>query len=408
MVLASRVGMEVQDGRGFGWSFDNARFSWSELKSNVDAELDRLEHTYTAGLNLAGVHTVASRAELLGSGHLKLCSTGETILGERILIATGAYPINGDDLSGRALCATSDDFFNWTTQPQRVVVQGAGYIALELACLLARLGSEVSIVFRSDHVLRGFDQELREHLQTQMTVAGIRFIPRATLTAIERGDRGLTVKLSDASVISTDAVLRAIGRRPNTRGLGLTRAGVNIDDRDAIIVDENFQTSARGLYAVGDVTNRVQLTPMAIREGQVFAETVYAGHARSTLPSIVPTAVFTTPELASVGQTEEQAVAQYERVDVYSTQFRPMKATLSGRVGTCFMKLIVSPSDDRILGAHLIGPDAAEMIQLLGVAITMGARKSDLNATLAVHPTGAEEWVTMRRPTRRHGSRDAA
>src|SRR6266403_338017 len=344
MVLASRIGMEMQDGRGFGWTFDAARFSWPDLKSNVDAELDRLEHAYATALSRAGVHTEASRAELLGGGCVKLCSTGERISGERILVATGATPINDDDLIGRSLCATSDDFFNWTTQPRRVVVQ--------------------------------------------------------------RADQGLSATLADASVITTDAIIRAIGRRPNTRGLGLARAGVTTDDRDAIVVGDDFQTSARGLYAVGDVTNRIQLTPMAIREGHVFAETVFAGRARSALPSIVPTAIFTTPELATVGQTEAEAVAWHEHVDVYSTQFRPMKATLSGRAGKCFMKLIVKRADDRILGAHLVGPDAGEMIQLLGVAITMGARKGDLDATLAVHPTGAEEWVTMRTPTRRHGRRD--
>ena len=408
MVLASRVGMEMQDGRGFGWTFDAARFSWPDLKSNVDTELDRLEHAYATALSRAGVHTEASRAELLGGGCVKLCSTGERISGERILVATGATPINDDDLIGRSLCATSDDFFNWTTQPRRVVVQGAGYIALELACLLARLGSEVSVVFRADHILRGFDQELREHLQAELATAGIRLVPRATLTAIQGDGQGLSATLSDASVITTDAIIRAIGRRPNTRGLGLARAGVTTDDRDAIVVGDDFQTSARGLYAVGDVTNRIQLTPMAIREGHVFAETVFAGRARSALPSIVPTAIFTTPELATVGQTEAEAVAWHEHVDVYSTQFRPMKATLSGRAGKCFMKLIVKRADDRILGAHLVGPDAGEMIQLLGVAITMGARKGDLDATLAVHPTGAEEWVTMRTPTRRHGRSEAA
>lgn len=408
MVLASRVGMDVEDGRGFGWSVDAVRFSWADLKSNVDAELRRLEQAYATALDLAGVHMEASRAELLGGGCVTLCSTGERIWGERILVATGAYPINDDGLVGRSLCATSDDFFNWTTQPRRVVIQGAGYIALELACLLARLGSEVSVVFRAGHVLRGFDQELREHLQTELAAAGIRMVPGATLTAVRRAGQSLSATLSDASVITTDAVIRAMGRRPNTRGLGLARAGVTTDDRDAIVVDEDFQTSARGLYAVGDVTNRVQLTPVAIREGHLFAEALFAGRARSALPSMVPTAVFTTPELGTVGETEDEAVARYEHVDVYSSQFRPMKATLSGRTGKCFMKLIVRRADDRILGAHLVGPDAGEMIQLLGVAISMGVRKADLDATLAVHPTGAEEWVTMRTPTRRRGRSEAA
>src|SRR5258708_38597131 len=192
MVLSSRVGMVIQDGRGFGWTFDAAKFSWPNLKLNVDMELDRLEHAYAASLKLAGVHTEASRAELLGRGYVKLRSTGERIWGERILVATGATPINDDDLIGRSLCTTSDDFFNWTTQPRRVLLQGAGYIALELACLLARLGSEVSVVFRADHILRGFDQELREHLQAELAAAGIRFVPRATLRAIHRARQRLS------------------------------------------------------------------------------------------------------------------------------------------------------------------------------------------------------------------------
>jgi len=408
MVLASRVGMDLEDGRGFGWTVDAARFSWPDLKANVDTELHRLERAYAAALDLAAVHVETSRAELLGGGYVKLCSTGEEIWGERILIATGATPINDDDLIGRSLCATSDDFFNWPLQPRRVLVQGAGYIALELACLLARLGSEVNVVFRADHVLRGFDQELREHLQGELTAAGIRLLPRATLTGVRRDGQALRATLSDASVITADAVLRAIGRRPNTRGLGLARAGVTTDHRHAIVVDEDFQTSARGIYAVGDVSNRVQLTPMAIREGHLFAEIAFAGHTRSALPSLVPTAVFTTPELGTVGETEEEAVARHGQVDVYAIQFRPMKAALSGRTGKCLMKLIARRADDRILGAHLVGPDAAEMIQLLGVAITMGARKADLDATLAVHPTGAEEWVTLRTPTRRLGQSEAA
>jgi glutathione reductase (NADPH) len=409
MVMASRIGMEIQDGAGFGWTFDGARFSWLDLKRQIDAELDRLEHAYSAALDLAGVRVMASRAELLGDGRVRLCATSENVHGERILIATGAYPTNDDDLPGRSLCATSDDFFNWTTQPRRVVVQGGGYIALELGCLLSRLGSDVSIVFRGSHLLRGFDQELREHLQTELVAAGLQILPKSRIAAVEQDLGELRVALFEGSAIATDAVIRAVGRRPNVHGLGLERAGVVTDATGGITIDEDFQTSAPGVFAIGDVTNRIQLTPVAIREGHSFAETIFAGKKNRSMPSeLTPTAIFTSPELATVGLTEAEAVARHVDVDIYTTHFRPMKATLSGRPGRCFMKLVVNRTDDRVLGIHLIGSEVAEMIQLLGVALTVGLRKSDLNATLPVHPTIAEELVTMRVPVRRHGHSEAA
>jgi glutathione reductase (NADPH) len=313
-----------------------------------------------------------------------------------------------ESLPGWELCATSDDVFEWQIKPQRVLVQGAGYIALELACLLARLGSKVTVVCRAGNILRGFDEDLRSALQAELALAGIQFATQRTLAGAIRQHNGLDVELSDGSHVEVDAVIRAVGRRPHVKGLGLELAGVRTDERSAIIVDETFQTTAPGIYAVGDAANAIHLTPLAIRDGHAFAQALFGAGPRPSRLSLIPTAVFTTPELGTVGLTEAEAVRQFGRVDVFLAQFRPMKSSVSGRTGKCLFKLVVHGGDGRLLGAHLIAPEAGEMIQLLGVAMSAGARKADLDATLPVHPTLAEELVTMRSPARRHGLSEAA
>jgi glutathione reductase (NADPH) len=407
LVYASRIGMEFEDGRGFGWSYEERAFSWGTLMGNVANELTRLERAYESTLRSAGVHIAYSRAELLGAGRVRLCADGQVILAKHILIATGARPVADESLPGWQFCATSDDVFQWNFQPRRVLVQGAGYIALELACLLARLGSEVTVVCRGSHILRGFDEDLRLSLQAELSTAGIKFVTQQTLASVTRVNDELGVELSDGSPVGVDAVIRAVGRRPNVQGLGLEAASVRTDDRGAIVVDEMFQSSAPGIYAVGDVTNSIHLTPVAIRDGHAFAQAIFGAGPRPSGLSLVPTAVFTTPELGTVGLSEAQAVQQFGQVNVYVAQFRAMKSVLSGRAGKCFFKLVVHGADGRLLGAHLIAPEAAEMIQLLGAAISAGARKADLDATLPLHPTLAEELVTMRSPTRRHGMSEA-
>jgi glutathione reductase (NADPH) len=402
LVYASRIGMDVEDGWGFGWTHEGGRFNWQHLIARVNAEVSRLEGAYTKNLLAAGVRIVPARATLLGAGRVSFHATEEVIQAKHILIATGARPATDEQLPGWNLCATSDDVFKWDRQPRRVLIQGAGYIALEFASLLVRLGSEVTVVLRGGHILRGFDDEARRHLQSELEAGGVRIVPQRTPVAVRKAGSELDVTLSDGSSVTTDAVIRALGRLPNSRDLGLDVAGVRTDAQGAITVDRSLQTSASGVYAVGDVTNRVQLTPVAIREGNNFAQTVFGQGVCFARPTLIPTAVFTTPEFAAVGLTEEQAMARYEEVDVFVSRFRPMKAMLSGRTGQCLFKLIVNRADDRVLGAHLVGPESAEMIQLLSVALSMDARKADLDATLPLHPTLAEELVTLRTPVRRH------
>ena len=409
MVLASRFAQGFNDARGFGWSLPAAPvFDWAELQRRVDAEVARLEGVYRATLERAGVEIHDQRAVLDDAHTVRLARSGERLRARHVLIATGAAPEAQPEIPGGEIASTSNEVFGWPVQPRRVVVQGAGYIALEFACLLNRLGSEVTVVLRADRVLRGFDDDVREHLQSQLAAQGIRFATGTSLRSIDRRGSALVATLSSGESIEADAVLRALGRRPNTAGLGLEAAGVALDEHGAVRVSIEGRTNVPHIHAVGDVTDRVQLTPAAIREGQAYADRVFGGLDSTRLShlgvdGVVPSAVFTTPEVGSVGLTEAEALARHADIDVYRTTFRPMKATLAGGDERTLMKLVVQRSTDRVLGVHLVGADAAEMIQLVGVALTLAARKADFDATLAVHPTAAEELVTLRVPTTRHG-----
>lgn len=410
MVLASRFAQCFVDAKGFGWTLPSMPvFDWPSLKRHVDAEVLRLEGVYRANLQSASVQIHDERALLDDAHTVRLVRSGQTLRARHILVATGAAPEAGPDLPGAEFVSSSNDLFQWPAQPRRVVLQGAGYIALEFACLLNRLGSQVTVVLRGDRILRGFDDDVRAHLQSQLAGQGIRFETGAMLRAIARQGDSLSVTLASGVLIEADAVLRALGRRPNTAGMGLEAAGVQLDAAGAIVVTTEGRTSVHHIHAVGDVTDRVALTPAAIREGQAFADRVFGGIESTRLShlgelAIVPSAVFTTPEVGSVGLTEAEALARYGDIDIYQAAFRPMKAALAGGDERTLMKLVVRRSTDRVLGCHLVGADAAEMIQLVGVALTLGARKTDLDATLAVHPTAAEELVTMRMPSRRHGT----
>ena len=416
MVLASRFGQAFGDGAAFGWHAAAApRFAWPDLMGRVHAEVARIESVYTANLLAAGVSLHAERALLDDAHTVRLAGSGERFHARRILIATGATPQALPDIAGSELASNSNDLFDWPEQPRRVLVQGAGYIALEFACLLRRLGSDVTVVLRADRVLRGFDDEVREHLQAQLEALGIRFVTGAAVAAIAARRDSLTVTLDDGQVLDANAVLRALGRVPHTAGLGLQAAGVALDAGGAVVVDINGQSSLPHVHAVGDVTDRVQLTPAAIREGQAYADAVFGARDSTRLShlgaqAIVPAAVFTTPEVGTVGLTEAQALAAHagSDIDIYSTRFRAMKAAFAGSDERTLMKLVVQRSTDRVLGCHIVGAEAAEMIQLIGVALTLGATKASLDATLAVHPTAAEELVTMRMPVRRHGVLGAA
>ena len=413
MVLGSRFAQAFGDARGFGWTLPAAaQFSWPALMRHIHAEVTRLEGIYTANLLRAGATLHAGRATLVDAHTVQLAGSGERFQAKRILIATGGAPLMTPTIPGAELASSSNELFHWPEQPRRVVVQGAGYIALEFACLLNRLGSEVSLVLRGEQILRGFDDEVRTHLQAQLAAQGITIVPRAAVAAIEQRSGGLAVSLDNGQVLAADAVLRALGRRPNTAGLGLETAGVALDGHGAVVVDIDGQSSVAHIHAIGDVTDRVALTPAAIREGQAYADQVFGGkavrHVHLGAQGIVPSAVFTTPEVGTVGLTEAEALALQPDIDIYSSDFRTLKTAFAGGSERMLMKLVVHRGSDRVLGCHIVGAEAGEMIQLVGVALTLGATKASLDATLAVHPTAAEELVTLRVPGRQHGPQDSA
>jgi glutathione reductase (NADPH) len=396
LVYASRFSHDFEDAAGFGWTVGESTFSWPALIANKDREIARLEAAYKATLERFNVAIVKSRAVLEDSHTVRLLADGTRVRAETILIATGGWPHMGPDIPGLEHVISSNEAFHLPDLPKRIVIQGGGYIAVEFACIFAGLGSEVTLVYRGENILRGFDDDLREHLRNEMRGRGITVTCGHTVTAVDRAGDEFRVHLSDRTSIACDKVMFAIGRRPNIMDLGCEGLGLKCHEHGGIEVDEYSRTSVPNIYAVGDVTNRVNLTPVAIREGHAFADTVYGNKPTRVDHSNVPTAVFSEPELGVIGLTEVQAREQLDKVDVYKTSFRPMKATLSGRQTRCFMKLLVDGATDRVVGCHIAGPDAGELIQLIGIAVQMKATKADFDATMAVHPTAAEELVTLR------------
>jgi glutathione reductase (NADPH) len=395
LVYASRFSDEFEDAAGYGWTVPEPTFHWPTLIANVDREVARLEAAYTSTLERSNVTLIKSRA-VLEDAHTVRLTNGTRVRSETILISTGAWPHYGPKISGIGHAMSSNEAFQLKQLPKRIVIQGGGYIAVEFACIFAGLGSQVTLVYRGENILRGFDDDIRAHLRNEMRGRGITVTCGHTVAAIEQaGDEFLT-RLSDNSTITADKVMFAIGRRPNVMRLGIENLNVRIDEHGGIAVDEYSRTSVANIYAVGDVTNRVNLTPVAIREGHAFADTVYGGKPTPVDHSNVPTAVFSEPELGVIGLTEHQARERLDKVDIYKASFRPMKATLSGRDTRVFMKLVVDGITDKVVGCHIVGPDAGELIQVIGVAVKMGATKADFDATMAVHPTAAEELVTMR------------
>jgi glutathione reductase (NADPH) len=399
LVYASRFAEEFEDAAGYGWSVPAPTFDWPTLIANKDREIARLEGTYTSNLERAKVQIVKSRAVMLDPHTVKLAATGETVRAKRILIATGGAPHKGAEIAGIEHVISSNEAFHLRELPRRILIQGGGYIALEFATIFNGLGSEVTVVYRGENILRGFDDDVRTHLRTELEKRGIRILCKRTVDGIEKVEHGLDVALSDRDQITVDKVMFATGRRPNIAGVGLETAGVEIGANGGIAVDEYSRTSVPHIHAIGDVTNRINLTPVAIREGHAFADTVFGGKPTPVDHADVPTAVFSEPEVGVVGLTEAEACRTLAKVDIYKTTFRPMKATLSGRDTRTFMKLLVDGLTDRVVGCHIVGPDAGEMIQLLGIAIKLKATKADFDATMAVHPTAAEELVTMREKT---------
>jgi glutathione reductase (NADPH) len=402
MVYASRFADEFEDAAGYGWTVPEPAFDWPTLIANKDREIARLELAYTTNLERAKVRIVKSRALIADPHTARLLATGETVRAGHILIATGAAPHLGADIAGLEHVISSNEAFHLDELPKRILIQGGGYIAVEFAGIFHGLGSEVTLVYRGDNILRGFDDDVREHLRAEMERRGIRIITRQTVDAVEKVEHGYCVELSDRRSFIVDRVMFATGRRPNVAGFGLDAAGVALAKNGGIAVNEYSQTSVPHIYAVGDVTNRVNLTPVAVREGHCFADTVFGGKPTPVDHTDVPTAVFSEPEVGAVGLTEAQACTLLPKVDIYKTSFRPLKMTLAGRDTRAFFKLVVEGDSGRVVGCHIVGPDAGEMIQLVGIAVKMKATKADFDRVMAVHPTAAEELVTLREKALSH------
>ena len=401
-VIGSHVRQEIADAAGFGWTIPTATFDWKTLIANKDKEIARLEAAYTANVEKSGARIVKTRA-VLEDAHTVRLATGETIRAKYILVATGGAPNHGTPIPGIEHVISSNEAFHLEELPRRIVIQGGGYIALEFACIFANFGSDVTVVYRGDNILRGFDEDVRKHVRAEMEKEGITILTGCTVASVDKHGKDYTTHLSNGSSIASDKVMFAIGRHPAVANLGLEKAGVAINPRNGgIAVDAFSQSSVRSIYAIGDVTHRFNLTPVAIREGHAFADTVFGGKTVRVDHADIPTAVFSQPEVGTVGLTETQARELYDRVDIYKTSFRPIKATMSGRDTRVLMKLVVDGASDRVLGCHIVGDMAAEITQAVAIAIKMKATKADFDATVALHPSAAEELVTMRTVTERH------
>ena len=380
---------------GFGWNVE-ASFDWPTLLANKDKEIDRLEKAYVSGLDGAKVELIRDRAVLTGPHTVKLRS-GRELEAKTILVATGAHPYI-PDIPGKELGITSNEAFHLEQLPHSILIEGGGYVAVEFATIFAGLGVDTTIVYRGDMVLRGFDQDVRESLDAGLTARGIKLIYQTNVLGLRKAGNDVVVSFSDGVDAPFGAVLFATGRTPNVRRLGLEAAGVKTNHFNAIEVDAYSRTSVPSIYAVGDVTNRAQLTPIAIREGQAFADTVFGGKPTAVDHSLIGTAVFSEPEVATVGLAEHDA-ATHGDIDVYVTRFRPMINTLSTKSERMLMKLITLRDGGKVLGVHVLGPGAAEIIQMAAIPMAMGATKADFDRAIAMHPTAAEELVTFKKPS---------
>jgi len=335
--------------------------------------------------------------------HTLRLGTGEAVRAKHVLVATGGAPNHGLAIPGIEHVISSNEVFHLPELPRRIVIQGGGYIALEFACIFAGFGSDVTVIYRGENILRGFDEDVRAHVRAEMEKQGITILTGNTVARVDKHGKEFTTHLSNGSSVASDQVMFAIGRHPNVANLGLEKAGVAINPNNGgITVDGFSKTSVPNIYAIGDVTHRLNLTPVAIREGHAFADTVFGKRSVKVDHADIPTAVFSQPEIGTVGLTEAEARAQFSHVDIYKTDFRPIKATMSGRDTRVLMKLVVDGTTDRVVGCHIVGDSAAEIVQVLGIAVKMKATKADIDATMALHPTAAEELVTMRTPSARH------
>jgi glutathione reductase (NADPH) len=394
-VYASHFHEDFGDSAGFGWTVEGARFDWSRLIANKDREIARLEAIYERLLDEAGVTILRGHGRLLDAYRVEVGE--ERYSAQTILIATGGHPVFPPG-HGWEHAISSNDAFHLDDLPARALVYGGGYIAVEFAGIFNGLGAQVTQVYRGPQILRGFDDDVRNTLAGELVKKGIRLIVETTIDRIDRTPAGRLAHLSDGTTVETDLILAATGRRPNTENLGLEAAGIELTEAGAVKVDGYGRTSQANVYAVGDVTDRINLTPVAIQEAMAFVDTVYGGRPRPMDHADVPSAVFSQPPVATVGLSELQARETYGALDLYRSTFRPLKHTLSGRDETTMMKLIVDRASRKVVGAHMVGLDAAEIIQGVAIAIKAGATKEIFDATVGIHPTAAEEFVTLREP----------
>ena len=395
MVYASHFSEDFEDAAGYGWSVGERRFDWSKLIANKNSEIGRLNGIYERLLTNSGVEIVEGTAAI-EDAHTVVVA-GREIRARYILIATGGLPSRPRE-PGQELGIVSDDVFYLDRQPERIIVAGGGYIAVEFAGVFAGLGSEVTQLYRGDLFLRGFDDDLRRGLAEEMAKKGVDLRFRTIIDKTEKTSNGLLAHLSSGDRLEVDEILYAIGRRPNIAGLGLERAGVALGDSGGVKVDGFYRTSVPSIFAIGDVIDRVQLTPVALAEGMVVARHLFAGQDTEVDYAQIPTAVFSQPPLATVGLTEAQAREAYGAVDIYRSRFTPMKHTMTGRDEKTLMKLVVARDSQKVVGAHMLGQDGPEIIQGIGIALKAGATKADFDRTIGIHPTAAEEFVTMREP----------
>ena len=395
---AGRYGDALHEAAGFGWQVGEPRFDWPTLRANKDAEIARLNGVYERILANAGVTLIRGRAVFVDPHAVEV--DGRRVSARRFLVATGGTPVRLD-IPGAEHAIVSDDLFAMESLPQRVTIIGAGYIGLEFASFLHEVGCTVDLVHRNHHVLRGFDVDVREHVTEELRRRGVRMHPEHEIDRIVRqGDGSLEVRIKDTGeTFVTDAVLMATGRAPNTRGLGLEAVGVALDGRGAVVVDDGYCSTVPHILAAGDVIDRVALTPIAISEGHAIALQLYGTEERVVRYDVIPTAVFCTPEVGTVGLTEEEAVERCGgAVDIYRETFVPLRHRLTGRDTKVLMKLVVDSQSKRVLGAHMVGDDAAEIVQTFALALSAGLTMDQLQATVALHPSTAEEWVFMRTP----------
>ena len=401
-VYASKFSEDFEDAAGYGWTVGETRFDWPTLVAAKDREIDRLENAYRGNLEKSGVEVLVTRAVLEDAHTVRLTSTGKTVTAERILIAVGGRPNPHPDLPGAEHCISSNEAFHLKRLPKAIAILGGGYIAVEFANIFHGLGVETTLIYRGKQILQGFDHDLRHELHEAMAKKGIRIRCEEMLKQVtQTADGRFEAHLAGGDVLAVDEVMLAIGRKANTENLGCEAAGVKLDQTGAIVVDDYSKTSVDNIWALGDVTHRLQLTPVAIHEAMCFVDTVFRD--RPTRPDLesVATAVFSQPEIGTVGLTEEQAGKTFADVEVFRARFRPMKHVLAGRDEPVLMKLIVDGASRKVVGAHILGPDAGEMSQLLGIVVKAGVTKDDVDRTMAVHPTMAEELVTMYEPTYR-------